>query len=49
MMMIIIMDDDVFGVQVFKRLIYEWDNDPRASRIVTQIQEYVGCCGARRN
>merc|ERR1719266_1133422 len=34
---------------VFKRLIYEWDNDPRASRIVTQIQEYVGCCGARRN
>ena len=42
-------DNDVFGVQVFKRLIYEWDNDPRASRIVTQIQEYVGCCGARRN
>ena len=42
-------DHDVFGVQVFKRLIYEWDNDPRASRIVTQIQEYVGCCGARRN
>ena len=42
-------DTDVPGVQVFKRLIYEWDNDPRASRIVTQIQEYVGCCGARRN
>ena len=42
-------DNDVCGVQVFKRLIYEWDNDPRASRIVTQIQEYVGCCGARRN
>ena len=45
-------DDDADtdgGVQVFKRLIYEWDNDPRASRIVTQIQEYVGCCGARRN
>ena len=42
-------DHDVCGVQVFKRLIYEWDNDPRASRIVTQIQEYVGCCGARRN
>ena len=42
-------DDTDGGVQVFKRLIYEWDNDPRASRIVTQIQEYVGCCGARRN
>ena len=27
--------------ETFLRLIYEWDNDPRASRILRQIQEYV--------
>ena len=35
--------------QVFRALIYRWDVDSRASRIVTQIQEYVGCCGAKKN
>jgi len=35
--------------EVFKKLIYNWDVDPRASRIMIQIQEYVGCCGARSN
>lgn len=35
--------------QVFKRLIHSWDDNERASRIMIQIQEYVGCCGARRN
>lgn len=34
---------------VFRSLIYRWDVDSRASRIVTQIQEYVGCCGAKKN
>lgn len=31
---------------VFLELVYKWDVDPRASRILKQIQEYVGCCGA---
>ena len=35
--------------QVFKALIDKWDYDPRASRIMTQIQEYVGCCGGKAN
>ena len=34
---------------VFKTLIDRWDYDPRASRIMTQIQEYVGCCGGKAN
>ena len=34
---------------IFKRIIYSWDEDPRASRIMIQIQEYVGCCGAAGN
>jgi len=34
---------------VFKSLINRWDTDPRASRIMVQIQEYVGCCGGRGN
>lgn len=47
----------VFGVEestvlvdqlhdVFIELVYKWDDDPRASRVLRQIQEYVGCCGA---
>lgn len=32
--------------EVFLALVYKWDVDPRASRILRQIQEYVGCCGA---
>jgi hypothetical protein len=32
--------------EVFIKLVYLWDVDPRASRILRQIQEYVGCCGA---
>lgn len=31
---------------VFLVLVYNWDTDPRASRILRIIQEYVGCCGA---
>ena len=34
---------------VFRNLINKWDVDPRASRILVQIQEYVGCCGATGN
>jgi len=30
----------------FMRLVYLWDVDPRASRILRQIMEYIGCCGA---
>jgi hypothetical protein len=26
---------------VFLKLIYDWDNNPRSSRILKQIQEYV--------
>lgn len=32
--------------EVFLKLIYKWDEDPRASRILRQIFEYTGCCGA---
>ena len=32
--------------QVLLELVYNWDIDPRASRILRQIMEYVGCCGA---
>jgi len=32
--------------EVFWALIYEWDNNPRKSRIHKQIMEYVGCCGS---
>jgi len=32
--------------EVFLKLVYAWDQDPRASRILRQIMEYVGCCGA---
>lgn len=32
--------------RTFLKLIYEWDTNPRSSRILRQIQEYVGCCGA---
>jgi len=32
--------------QTFLRLVYDWDEDPRSSRILKQIMEYVGCCGA---
>jgi len=32
--------------EVFIKLVYRWDYDPRASRILKQIFEYVGCCGA---
>jgi len=32
--------------EVFIDLVNRWDTDPRASRILKQIQEYVGCCGA---
>jgi len=35
--------------EVFLSLIYKWDTDPRASRVMTMIQEYVGCCGASNN
>jgi len=35
--------------EVFLGLIHRWDTDPRASRVMTQIQEYVGCCGAGGN
>jgi len=31
---------------VFIRLVYAWDVDPRASRVLRIIMEYVGCCGA---
>jgi len=27
-------------------LVFQWDVNPRASRILRIIQEYVGCCGA---
>ena len=27
--------------ETFLRLVYSWDEDPRASRILRQIQEYV--------
>jgi len=33
-------------MDVFLNLVYKWDTDPRASRILKQIMEYVGCCGA---
>merc|ERR1711892_324151 len=33
-------------MDVFLALVYKWDTDPRASRILKQIMEYVGCCGA---
>jgi len=32
--------------EVFINLVYRWDDDPRASRILRIIQEYVGCCAA---
>merc|ERR1719414_2461195 len=32
--------------ETFLKLVYEWDENPRSSRILKQIQEYVGCCGA---
>ncbi|XP_040580902.1 tetraspanin-2A [Lepeophtheirus salmonis] len=32
--------------ETFIRLVMRWDEDPRASRIMRKIQEYVGCCGA---
>jgi len=35
--------------EVFMGLIYRWDTDARAARVMTQIQEYVGCCGAGGN
>merc|ERR1712110_1367603 len=35
--------------EVFQRLIHRWNDDPRASRIMIQIQEYVGCCGGKAN
>jgi len=31
---------------VFMELVYKYDTDPRASRIMRMIQEEVGCCGA---
>ena len=34
---------------VFRDLITRKDVDERADRILVQIQEYVGCCGATRN
>ena len=34
---------------VFKDLIMRKDTDARADRILVQIQEYVGCCGASGN
>ena len=34
---------------VFRGKIQRMDSDPRASRILVQIQEYVGCCGATGN
>jgi len=34
---------------VFMGLIDRWDYDERASRVMTMIQEYVGCCGASGN
>jgi len=34
---------------VFRDLIIRMDTDPRADRILVQIQEYVGCCGATGN
>jgi len=33
-------------MDIFLALVYKWDTDPRASRILKQIMEYVGCCGA---
>jgi len=35
--------------EVFTGLINRWDDDPRSSRVMTMIQEYVGCCGASNN
>ena len=35
--------------EVFQRLIHRWNVDERASRIMIQIQEYVGCCGGKAN
>lgn len=32
--------------EVFLTLVHRWDIDHRASRILRQIMEYVGCCGA---
>lgn len=32
--------------EVLFALVFKWDEDPRASRILKQIMEYVGCCGA---
>ena len=40
---------NIVRLQVFQRLIYRWNVDPRASRIMIQIQEYVGCCGGKAN
>ena len=34
---------------VFKDLIMRKDTDARADRILVQIQEHVGCCGASGN
>jgi len=34
---------------IFRNMINQWDVNPRASRILVQIQEYVGCCGAAGN
>ena len=34
---------------VFRDIIQRIDSDPRANRILVQIQEYVGCCGASGN
>ena len=36
-------------LQIFLNLIYKWDTDERARRVMTMIQEYVGCCGAENN
>merc|ERR1711915_292411 len=35
--------------EIFLNLIYKWDSDERARRVMTMIQEYVGCCGAENN
>merc|ERR1712192_124302 len=32
-----------------ENLMGRWDFDERASRVMTMIQEYVGCCGASGN
>jgi len=32
--------------EVLMKVVYAWDVDPRKSRILKQIMEYIGCCGA---